>query len=109
MSAYCLCLYRFILLNRKLGNAGKNETQSIKNCSLHCLCVRDTALTIVCLEGLGLDHLTAVAAHHQVEVVLRRTLAKYWHVCAERERKRQDREGQQVSLRQQETQACCQS
>lgn len=38
-------------------------------------------LTVVCLEGLGLDYLTAVAAHHQVEVVLCRTLAKYWHVC----------------------------
>lgn len=56
----------------------------------------------MCLEGLGLDHLTAVAAHHQVEVVLRRTLAKYWHVCVEG--KWQDRERQQVSLRQRETQ-----
>lgn len=38
-------------------------------------------LTVVCLEGLGLDYLTAVAAHHQVEVVLCGTLAKYGHVC----------------------------
>ena len=35
----------------------------------------------MCLEGLRLDYLTAVAAHHQVEVVLRGTLAKYGHVC----------------------------
>lgn len=43
-------------------------------------------LTVVCLEGLGLDYLTAVAAHHQVEVILCRTLAKYWHVCIREER-----------------------
>jgi len=35
----------------------------------------------MCLEGLRLDYLTAVVAHHQVEVVLRGTLAKYGHVC----------------------------
>lgn len=34
----------------------------------------------MCLEGLGLDNLAALAAHHQVEVVLCGTLAKYWHV-----------------------------
>lgn len=45
-----------------------------------CVCM---TLTIVCLEGLGLDYLTAVAAHHQVEVVLCGTLAKYGHVCTE--------------------------
>lgn len=43
-----------------------------------CMCMM---LTVVCLEGLGLDYLTAVAAHHQVEVVLCGTLAKYGHVC----------------------------
>lgn len=50
-----------------------------------CMCVhcKRTTLTVVCLEGLGLDHLAAVAAHHQVEVVLCGTLAKYGHVCAE--------------------------
>jgi len=35
----------------------------------------------VCLEGLGFDYLTAVAAHDQVEVILCRTLAKDGHVC----------------------------
>lgn len=40
-------------------------------------------LTIVCLKGLGLDYLTAEAAHHQVEVVLCGTLAKYRHVCTQ--------------------------
>lgn len=39
-------------------------------------------LTVVCLEGLGLDYLTTVVAHHQIEVVLCGTLAKYWHVCS---------------------------
>lgn len=34
----------------------------------------------VCLKGLWLDYLTTVAAHHQVEVVLCGTLAKYGHV-----------------------------
>lgn len=45
-----------------------------------CVCMCMT-LTVVCLEGLGLDYLTAVAAHHKIEVVLCGTLAKYWHVC----------------------------
>lgn len=40
--------------------------------------------TVVCLEGLGLDNLAALAAHHQEEVVLCGTLAKYWHVCVGR-------------------------
>lgn len=40
--------------------------------------------TVVCLEGLGLDNLAALAAHDQVEVVLCGTLAKYWHVCVRR-------------------------
>lgn len=40
-------------------------------------------LTVVSLEGLGLDHLTALAAHHQVEVVLCGALAKYGHVCTQ--------------------------
>lgn len=48
-----------------------------------CVHCKRTTLTVVCLEGLGLDHLAAVAAHHQVEVVLCGTLAKYGHVCAE--------------------------
>lgn len=56
---------------------------NVFHCFQCCNRVRGTALTVVCLEGLGLDHLTAVAAHHQVEVILRRTLAKYWHVCVE--------------------------
>lgn len=43
-----------------------------------CACV---SLTKVCLKGLWLDYLTTVAAHHQVEVVLCGTLAKYGHVC----------------------------
>lgn len=34
----------------------------------------------MCLEGLGLHYLTAVAAHHQVEVILCWTLAKNGHV-----------------------------
>lgn len=38
-------------------------------------------LTVVCLEGLGFEYLTAVAAHDQVEVILGRTLAKDGHVC----------------------------
>lgn len=46
------------------------------------VCMRIT-LTVVCLEGLGFDYLTAVAAHHQVEVILCRTLAKYGHVCTQ--------------------------
>lgn len=47
-----------------------------------CVCTRVfITLTVVCLEGLGLDYLTTLAAHHQIEVVLCRTLAKYWHVC----------------------------
>lgn len=41
--------------------------------------VRD--LTVMCLEGLWFHHLTAMAAHDQVEVILSRTLAKYGHVC----------------------------
>ncbi len=53
-------------------------------CACVCMC---STLTIVCLEGLGLDYLTAVAAHHQVEVVLCGTLAKYGHVCSERKNK----------------------
>lgn len=44
--------------------------------------------TIVCVEGLGLDNLAALAAHHQVEVVLCGTLAKYWHVCIGRKKKK---------------------
>lgn len=47
------------------------------------------ALTKVCLEGLGFDYLTAVAAHDQVKVVLRRTLAEYGHICRRRRRKTQ--------------------
>lgn len=47
-----------------------------------CVCIF-VMLTVVCLEGLGLDYLTAVAAHHQVEVILCGTLAKYGHVCTE--------------------------
>lgn len=41
-----------------------------------------STLTVVCLEGLGLDYLTTVVAHHQIEVVLCGTLAEYWHVCS---------------------------
>lgn len=49
-----------------------------------CVCERER-LTVVRLEGLGLHHLAAVAAHHQVEVVLCWTLAKYGHVCGSME------------------------
>lgn len=49
-------------------------------------CVCALKLTVVCLEGLGLHYLAAVAAHHQVEVVLCGTLAKYVHVCTNGER-----------------------
>ena len=51
-----------------------------------CVCVFELmcmTLTIVRLEGLWFDYLSTVAAHHQVEVILCGTLAKYWHVCAE--------------------------
>lgn len=58
----------FILLHKKLLN-------------LCMVFVWKMTLTIMCLEGLGLDYLPALAAHHQVEVILCGTLTKYWHVC----------------------------
>lgn len=48
---------------------------------------RDSALTVVCLEGLGFDHLTALAAHDQVKVVLCRTLPKNGHICMRKREK----------------------
>ena len=55
------------------------------NIYMHIFVCMGMMLTVVCLEGLGLDYLTTVAAHHQVEVVLCGTLAEYGHVCTREE------------------------
>lgn len=51
----------------------------------------------VTLECLRLDHLTAVATDHQVEVILRRAVPKHGHVFWEGEGVTQKAEGQKVT------------
>lgn len=66
-------------------------------------------LTIVCLEGLGLDHLAAVVAHHQVKVVLCGVLAEDGHVCTQGNNQKQDRRTSQGGAKKIDlhSQTCC--